>query len=342
MCYFKSSKRNGTLNESTESKIRKDDGFIMKKTNTTMKKIIAIMMIIATLVSLVACGAAEPAGTTGASNATGNATDSEQMQATGSVPTSEGDKQGENSTGQTGDGTTNTSEATDPSAQASTGDPTTEPGSDKTEPTESSTQPTEPTSQPTTPTQPQPTDPPHQHDYSTTTVVAPTCNDKGYTKHTCSCGDSYKDNYTDALGHHFIDEVVAPTSTEKGYTKHTCDRCWYSYNDNYTDPVKQVYDINKAMEVGNAYALSIGFACIDYSLTPANAGYYPPTYSEGRIIEMVGGQEWLEGEIVGLARSCKNKLEALHGEGIHNGCVCRAYIIYDAAEDAYTIYFLYA
>ena len=71
------------------------------------------MMIIAVLAGLVACGTAEPNGTT-------NATDSEQMQATGSVPTSEGDKQGESTTGQTGAGTTGTSEAADPSTQAST------------------------------------------------------------------------------------------------------------------------------------------------------------------------------------------------------------------------------
>lgn len=310
----------------------------MKKTNTTMKKIIAIMMIIATLVSLVACGAAETTG------ATGNATDNtaEQMQASGSVPTSEGDKQTENSTGQTGEQASSTSEAADPSTQAST---STELGTDKTEPTQpSESQPTEPTSQPTqptTPTQPQPTDPPHQHSY-TATVVAPTCNDKGYTKHTCACGDSYKDNYTDALGHHFIDEVVAPTSTEKGYTKHTCDRCWYSYCDTYTDPVKMEIDINKAMAVGNDYAISVGFACIDYSLTPGNAGYYPPTYITAHMLDVMGGQSWLEGEIIGLARSCKNKLVAGWGADEHTKCACRAYITYDAAEDAYTIYFLYA
>ena len=298
-----------------------------------MKRIISIMMIIAVLAGLVACGTAEPNGTT---NAADNATNGEQMQASGNAPTTEGDKQGENSDGQPVDGTTNTSEAAEPSTSA---DPTTEPGTEKTEPSE--TQPTTPT-QPTQPTQPQPTDPPHQHDYSNTTVVAPTCNDKGYTKHTCSCGDSYKDNYTDALGHHFIDEVVAPTSTEQGYTKHTCDRCWYSYKDSYTDPVKMEIDINKAMEVGNAYALSLGFACIDYSLTPDNAGYYPPGYIESDSLARLGGQEWLEWEITGQARACMNHLEGLYGEGIHKGCVCRAYIEYDATEDAYTIYFLYA
>ena len=34
-------------------------------------------------------------------------------------------------------------------------------------------------------------------------VTAPTCTAKGYTTHTCACGDSYKDNYTNALGHNY-------------------------------------------------------------------------------------------------------------------------------------------
>ena len=34
-------------------------------------------------------------------------------------------------------------------------------------------------------------------------VTAPTCTAKGYTTHTCACGDSYKDSYTNALGHDY-------------------------------------------------------------------------------------------------------------------------------------------
>ena len=110
------------------------------------------------------------------------------------------------------------------------------------------------------------------HTY-TTNVVAPTCTEKGYTLHTCTkCGDSYKDSYTDALGHdykltsktaatcetdgqkkytcsrcddtktevikatdhNYTEEVVAPTCTEKGYTIHTCSKCGDSYKDTYT------------------------------------------------------------------------------------------------------------
>lgn len=42
----------------------------------------------------------------------------------------------------------------------------------------------------------------HTHSY-TTAVTAPTCTEKGYTTHTCACGDSYKDTYTKALGHSY-------------------------------------------------------------------------------------------------------------------------------------------
>ena len=41
---------------------------------------------------------------------------------------------------------------------------------------------------------------PHVHKYEDS-VVAPTCNDKGYTLHKCSCGDSYTTNEVAATGH---------------------------------------------------------------------------------------------------------------------------------------------
>lgn len=62
---------------------------------------------------------------------------------------------------------------------------------------------------------------PRSHVYDQN-VTAPTCTEKGYTTHTCSCGDSYIDSYIDALGHKT--EVVglkAATCTEAGYTGDT-------------------------------------------------------------------------------------------------------------------------
>ena len=116
----------------------------------------------------------------------------------------------------------------------------------------------------------------HHHD---AVVTAPTCTAKGYTTHTCACGDSYVDSYTDALGHdfgawkqtkaptctekgtetrtctrcnafeirdvaptdhHYTAAVTAPTCTEKGYTTHTC-ACGDSYVDTYTDALGHSY-----------------------------------------------------------------------------------------------------
>lgn len=79
------------------------------------------------------------------------------------------------------------------------------------------------------------------HSY-TTTVVKPTCTEKGYTKHTCSrCGNTYNDNYITALGHDYVTTVVQPTCTAKGYTLHTCSRGDSSYADTYVDALEHNY-----------------------------------------------------------------------------------------------------
>ena len=66
----------------------------------------------------------------------------------------------------------------------------------------------------------------HEHSY-TAVVTPPTCTEKGYTTHTCSCGDSYVDTYTDALGHAWDGGTVTkqPTATETGIRTYTCTRC---------------------------------------------------------------------------------------------------------------------
>ena len=56
----------------------------------------------------------------------------------------------------------------------------------------------------------------HVHSY-TAVVTAPTCTEEGFTTHTCSCGDSYTDSETDALGHDF-------TVAVEGYNAFACGR----------------------------------------------------------------------------------------------------------------------
>ena len=110
----------------------------------------------------------------------------------------------------------------------------------------------------------------HTHDYKST-VTEPTCTSAGYTTYTCTtCGQSYKDNYTDALGHDYKDgvctrcdakdpnqahvhdyksTVVKATCTEKGYTTHTCS-CGDSYKDNYKDALGHLYIFGKCIRCG--------------------------------------------------------------------------------------------
>ncbi len=90
------------------------------------------------------------------------------------------------------------------------------------------------------------------HKY-TSVVTAPTCEDKGYTTYTCDCGDSYVDDYVDALGHSYTDVVTPPTRTEQGYTTHTCGTCGDSYVDTYVDPIASIPgDVNDDGDVSLA------------------------------------------------------------------------------------------
>ncbi len=65
-----------------------------------------------------------------------------------------------------------------------------------------------------------------EHSY-TASVVAPTCTEPGYTKHTCSCGDTYNDTHTEATGHTYGEWTVTTpaTCTEKGIKTAVCTSC---------------------------------------------------------------------------------------------------------------------
>ena len=65
----------------------------------------------------------------------------------------------------------------------------------------------------------------HQYQLETT---QPTCTQQGYTTFTCErCGNSFVDEYVDALGHDWSEwiEEIAPTCTEEGEEYRGCSRC---------------------------------------------------------------------------------------------------------------------
>ncbi len=76
----------------------------------------------------------------------------------------------------------------------------------------------------------------HTHNYSTQ-VTPPTCTTQGYTSYTCSCGDTYKSDYENALGHSFTNYVSNNDATYKndGTETATCDRNGCTAKDTRTD-----------------------------------------------------------------------------------------------------------
>ena len=133
------------------------------------------------------------------------------------IPTREElDKRDEQKENQTG--TDNKNDADDPTSTKN--DTTSGNKSDTPNPT------TPPSTKPTTTTSPTNPTSGHTHKYTTTKVEA-TCAKGGYTLHKCSCGDSYKDNETNKLGHNYGEwkTTVEPTFDKEGTKISECSRC---------------------------------------------------------------------------------------------------------------------
>ena len=106
----------------------------------------------------------------------------------------------------------------------------------------------------------------HEHSYDAV-VTAPTCTEKGYTTHTCACGDSYVDTYVDALGHAWDNGKVTkePTETESGVKTFTCTRCGETKTE--TIPATGVMDVTKMFtDVSHSWAEDGIQYCVTHQL----------------------------------------------------------------------------
>ena len=94
----------------------------------------------------------------------------------------------------------------------------------------------------------------HKHEY-TEVVTEPTCLKGGYTTYTCSCGDSYTDNETEALGHSYSDWVVVKEATEdeEGLKEKECSIC----NEKVTE------EISKLEHTHNYTETVVDATCVD-------------------------------------------------------------------------------
>ena len=82
------------------------------------------------------------------------------------------------------------------------------------------------------------------HKY-TSIITEPTCVEQGYTSHTCEkCGDTYKDTYTNALGHEWNEGEVTEeaTCTEDGKKTFTCKTCGETRTEIINSPGHQFED----------------------------------------------------------------------------------------------------
>ncbi len=79
----------------------------------------------------------------------------------------------------------------------------------------------------------------HTHKYIKA-VTEPTCVADGYTTYTCSCGNTYTADETEATGHNHTATTTSPTCTEGGYTTYTC-ACGESYIAGETDATGHSY-----------------------------------------------------------------------------------------------------
>lgn len=77
---------------------------------------------------------------------------------------------------------------------------------------------------------------PTGHSY-TSTDISPTCEDEGYTEHTCTaCGEVMRDKFISPLGHSYEDIITNPTCEAAGYTTSSCQRCDFEVKHDYVEP----------------------------------------------------------------------------------------------------------
>ncbi len=81
----------------------------------------------------------------------------------------------------------------------------------------------------------QPTD---EHSYGEwSEVTPPACTADGTRAHSCTVCGSEETEALESTGHTYVPTVVPPTEHEQGYTEYTCDSCGDSYRDTSTEAV---------------------------------------------------------------------------------------------------------
>ena len=85
---------------------------------------------------------------------------------------------------------------------------------------------------------------PEAHEYTASTVIAPTCTHSGYTLYVCACGAKEMRDQTEPIPHTYSTkkQVAAPTCTHSGYTLYACSGgCGAEEKRDYTPLLPHTY-----------------------------------------------------------------------------------------------------
>ena len=160
-------------------------------------------------------------------------------------------------------------------------------------------------------------EPGHTHKH-TTTVTKPTCTEKGYTEHACSCGDSYKDTYVNATGHSWGEwkTTKEPTTSAAGQKTRTCSKCsstetqsidkltadepaqptvcQHSWKSNYYPEVGHYTDYYAVCACGKKFANTSEWIAHSDSFSGTDQVLYHGSNSSGRdyIVDSPGRWDW--------------------------------------------------
>ena len=159
-------------------------------------------------------------------------------------------------------------------------------------------------------------------------VVLPTCDEAGYTTHTCTdCYYSYDDSFIEAIGHNYDTVVTLPTTTTDGCTTHTCANCGNTYVDNVISS-DSVFDLAGAnMVLGSTLNMNFFIEAADLS----GSDYYAEIthYTEdGTVKTVIPYDQWEDRgtyivvTLKGLAaRQMADLIEVViyHGDGVQAG-----------------------
>lgn len=190
----------------------------------------------------------------------------------------------------------------------------------------------------------------HTHSYYER-VVSPTCNSRGYTLHTCDCGNSYADDYQKALGHSWgnWENLSEATVTSKGLQQRVCSRCStkdYRYIDEIkidntanSEFAKKVIElINEERKNNNLPALNMDNTLMKNAYTRAteletNFGHQRPNGEPGYQFALnlgystvgeniAAGQETPEAVVKSWMNSAGHRANILNPDYTHIGVGC--------------------